>query len=122
MQMKKKEKKPLRKPLMRSIISDVKTSAFDFGHGNCQIMAELAFLCAIQQSPDPRIRYIKFEHSKGKYEELNAIAIGAWPNQCIMLAPWYSEQTFIWKGELSQTPELKHYNTTHVLFSVKNTE
>lgn len=116
----KKEPPDKHKPLvMQYIINDVKMSCFNFGGGNCQLMAELSFLLAIQQSPQTPIRLMQF--SGEKYEELNGIVFGEWPKPgCIILAPWYSNKSFEWKGSLKDTPELNHYEKTHTLFTVKN--
>lgn len=107
--------------LIQYLVNDIKFGPFYFGIGNCQLMAELAFLLGIQTLSSTPIRSVQFQHSEGKFEELNAIVVGNWPTPgCIVLAPWYSQESFEWKGALDKTPEMSHYDTTSVLFTVKD--
>lgn len=108
-----------RELLMLYMLNDIKGCGAIFGYGNCQLMAELAFLLAILKLPPTNIRLIHFSDTQGKEEELNAIAIGDWPKAgCKILAPWMNNKPFEWKGNLQDTPELKLLNKSDVYFSV----
>ncbi|MDQ2994398.1 MAG: hypothetical protein M3R00_05570, partial [Pseudomonadota bacterium] len=110
-----------RELLIKYFINDLVLGPFCFGNGNCQSMAELAFLLAIQQLSSTPLRCVQFQDGAGKYEVLNAIIVGDWPKgNCTVLAPWYSKKPFAWKGNLEATPEIKHYSISKVLFTIKD--
>lgn len=112
-----------RQLVMQSLVHDVKYAAFYFGIGNCQIMAECAFLLALQKVENTQIRYIRFTDSKEETEELNLIALGAWPKAgSLLLAPWLSERPYHWQGSFDKTEAFKKYDVCHVLFTVKDDE
>lgn len=110
-----------RKLLLQYMVSDLTFGSFYFGMGNCQLMAELAFLVGIQMLSATPIRYVQFQSTTKVYEELNAIVVGNWPNPgCFVLAPWYREASFEWKGTFATTPEIKHHDKTSIFFTVKD--
>ena len=109
-----------RQKALEYILYDVIYGAFYFGVGNCQIMAEVAFLLAIQSIQNTPIRYIQFLQTERNVEELNAIVIGDWPKTgCRILAPWESTEPFLWNGSFENTPQLQNYNTDKTFFSIK---
>lgn len=108
---------PHREQVFKYMLHDVIQTAFNSCFGNCQIMAECAFLLTIQKLDTP-CRYIQFTDSKGKYEELNAVVVGTWPKpDCLVLAPWKSKVPFVWKGTFESTEVLKLYDSHSILFS-----
>lgn len=111
------------KLLIQSIANNIKCGPVYFGTGNCQLLAEIAFLLAIQTFNAMSIHYVKFQDSKGVIEELNAIVVGQWPKKPdYILAPSYQKEPFLWKGSLQNTPEIEQYDTINILFTVENEE
>jgi len=76
------------------------------GTGACELMAEFALFEAIRMSKVPAaysIYYIRFLSEK--YEEINAIALGDWPNEdSLVVCPWLEKgENLIWKRDLLTT-------------------
>jgi hypothetical protein len=73
-------------------------------------MAEFALFEAIRMSKTLTcpIHYIRF--LSAEYEEINAIALGYWPNEdSLVVCPWLEEgENLIWKKDL-QTTRFAHY-------------
>lgn len=112
-----------RKLLIQSIANNIKSGPIYFGIGNNQLMAEVAFLLAIQTFTAMSIHYVQFQDSKGFVEALNAIVVGKWPKKPdYILAPWHSKKPFIWKSGLQNTPEIEEYDTITILCTVENKE
>ncbi|EGY27868.1 hypothetical protein Rin_00022130 [Candidatus Regiella insecticola 5.15] len=79
--------------------------ALPYGHANCALMADLAFLRAID-SP-LTVTYIRFQSPE--YEEINAIALGKFPDVGSLIVDPWSNRIFTWQGSVKDTPEVAAY-------------
>lgn len=113
-----------RSNFIEQTIYDVKNGPVYYAFGNCGLMADIAMLEAIARRVPYTITYIRFINDNNKIEELNAVALGDWPNKgCVVISPWQGENgiSFIWQGSIESTPEIanySYYNRTKVLFNV----
>ncbi|MEN9449968.1 MAG: hypothetical protein RJA83_582 [Pseudomonadota bacterium] len=80
------------------------------GTGACELMAEFALFDAIRMSKtlDCPIHYIRFltaEYQEIRYQEINAIALGDWPNEdALIVCPWLEKgENLIWKRDIQNT-------------------
>ena len=73
---------------LETIIRQVKSTAYYHGVGNCALMADAAFLEAINQEDDLKLTYLRFMRTDKKVDVLNCIALGNWPDSnCVIIAP-----------------------------------
>ena len=109
-----------RKIYFKRTFFDLKAATLH-GTGACELMAEFALFEAIRMSETLAcpIHYIRFLSKE--YEEINAIALGNWPNEdCLVVCPWLDKgENFIWKKDL-QTTRFSNYpeNDIKIIFKI----
>lgn len=88
--------------------------ALPYGSGNCGLMADFAFLNAIMQNLELDVTYVRFESPV--YEEINAIALGNFPDAgSLIINPWLN-QSFSWHGTTADTNEISSYPEYRIIF------
>ncbi len=85
------------------------------GTGACELMAEFALFEAVRMSktltcPIHYIRFLSAEYQEIRYQEINAIALGDWPNaDCLIVCPWLEKgENLLWKRDIQNT-RFAHY-------------
>lgn len=93
---------------------DIKAATLH-GAGACELMAEFALFNMIQMSKTLAcpVYYIRFLSTE--YEEINAIALGNWPNEdSLVVCPWLEKgESLLWKGDL-QTTRFSNYSEANI--------
>lgn len=86
-----------------------------YGVAACEIMAEFALFEAIRLSITSSIPIYYIRFLSEEYEEINAIALGNWPNEdSLIVCPWLGKgENLIWKKDL-QTTRFSNYSETKI--------
>jgi|GEM_PF-5542926 len=109
---------------LRGLASITKVLSYNYGFGNCEHMADLAFFEAVMQNFNCGIHYIRFDHATNPFlEELNVLVLGNWPQPgCLIISPWEGDQgkSYEWQGDCRATKSLanQNYNRARSLFSI----
>ncbi|WP_342227780.1 hypothetical protein [Rickettsiella endosymbiont of Rhagonycha lignosa] len=112
-----------RKIYFKRTFFDLKAATLH-GTGACELMAEFALFEAVRMSKnlDCSIHYIRFlssEYQEIPYQEINAIALGDWPNDdCLIVCPWLEDnENLIWKKDLQNTL-FSNYSVIKTIFKI----
>jgi hypothetical protein len=103
-------------------------NAYNYGFGNCALMADTAFIEAINTVDDADVTYLRFTRKEGTCDVLNCIALGNWPDKnTVIIAPWLTNnKVFCWNGNIDNTFEIKginqNYDTAQELCKVSANE
>ena len=95
-------------PFIVKTLEDVKEAVYTYGFGNCSLMADAAFLWAIQENTGESVHYLRIHCDENKkVDVINLVAIGPWPEPgCTLMIPWGGHGVITWNGSIAKTPAL----------------